>query len=67
MNNTSVQINHEKAKALKDLAVQRDNARLILHNAKSIPLIRYSLVRGMSRPTMIKIWGERLVQLAIEG
>ena len=37
----------------------------LVHNMKSIGLIKQSHARGMSRPAMERIWGRRLVDAVL--
>ena len=45
-------------------AMSRD--RFLSRHAKSADLIRYSAARGMSRPSMERIWGWQLVNAVME-
>lgn len=48
-------------------ARKREEEHFLRYNHKSLPLIRASSRRGMSRAAMERIWGFRLVKLVLEG
>jgi len=54
----------EAAKMLEWMS-RADDERFIRHHHKSAELIAYSFERGMSRRTMNRIWGRKLVDAVI--
>jgi len=65
----STKASPEEKETAKRLAAEwaRDSEVMafLLHNSKSVELIKSNAARGMSRPTMIRIWGERLVRAVV--
>lgn len=53
------------AAKMLDWMNRADDERFLRHNQKSAELIAYSLERGMSRATMVRIWGRKLVNAVI--
>lgn len=54
----------ESARMLEWMSRMEDE-RYIKHNHKSAELIAYNFERGMSRPTMVRIWGRKLVDAVV--
>lgn len=51
--------------AMQDWARRLDEERYIAHHKDSIELMQYSAERGMSRSSMVRIWGTRLVDAVL--
>jgi hypothetical protein len=51
--------------AVQDWARRLDEERYMKHHTDSISLMRYSAQRGMSRSSMVRIWGTRLVSAVL--
>lgn len=51
--------------AMQDWARRLDEERYIAHHKDSIELMQYSAERGMSRSSMVRIWGIRLVDAVL--
>jgi hypothetical protein len=54
----------ENARMLEWMSRMEDE-RYIKHNHKSAELIAYNFERGMSRPSMVRIWGTKLVNAVV--
>ena len=54
----------ESARML-DWMSRAEDEHYIRHNHKSAELIAYNFERGMSRPSMVRIWGHKLVAAVV--
>ena len=55
----------QDTQAMQDWARRLDEERYIAHHKDSIELMQYSAQRGMSRSSMVRIWGTRLVDAVL--